>query len=237
MREEKSYQTLDISSRFKVEVSHPRLFSRLSDAKRKLIDAIWEKEQKRRGGLLHEGVIFSVDSMDKKGLKGSFVPYKYYLAQLCDPSLKADLKITPASVTGITYSQDHVILAKRAFWVAEAPGSYELAPSGGIQKPEDGSEKINIREQLLKELFEEIGVRKSSVQTLKFFALVHDLENDAVELVAKVFLKPSVLYSTTPEYTQIFSVPITELQEFASKRKGEILPLSLFLLRFLKLVQ
>lgn len=230
------YEAFAISSKFAIHIEPSFSYDDLSDTKRRLIDTIWEKEQKRRNGKLHEGKILSAISFDEASLTGQFVPYKYYLAQLCDPSLKPDLKIVPVSISGVTLIGDEVIVARRAAWVAQYPGRYELAPSGGV-RPQEDLEALDIKQQLLEELTEEVGIAPSQVKGVKYFTLVHDHKEDGIELCAEIRLKTtSLIISSTKEYPQIMALPCAEVEGFVRQRTEEFVPLSLILLKLKKLI-
>lgn len=233
------YETLMISSKFMIQLEPSDSYEGLSDAKKRLIQTNWDKEQKRRDGKLHEGAILSAISYDNKGLKGQFVPYKYYLAQLYDPSLKADLKIIPVSISGMTLigDGDQLLLAKRASWVAQYPEKYELAPSGGVRPPAKDLDAVDLKLQLLEELVEETGIESKEVKSVKFFTLVHDHTEDAVELCAEIHLKTSsLILSSSREYSQMMIIPCQELDSFTKNQKEEFVPLSLILLKLKKLI-
>ena len=231
------YGTIVINSKFSIELQPSTSYSFLSDAKKSLIQTIWEQEQKRRDGKLHEGAILSVISYDSSSLVGQFVPYKYYLAQSCDPSLKPDLKIVPVSLCGMTLIGDDIIIAKRAPWVSQYPNFYELAPSGGVRPPGRDLDAVNLKIQLLDELKEEIGMDDSHVKSVKFFSLVHDEKEDTIELCAEIRLKPSKLILTsTSEYSQVITVPCQELESFVKDHHQDFVPLSLLLLKLKNLI-
>lgn len=226
-----------INSRFTIALQPSTSYSFLAETKKSLIQTIWDQEQKKRDGKLHEGAILSAISYDSKSLVGQFVPYKYFFAQACDPSLKPDLKIVPVSISGMTLIGEEIIIAKRASWVSQYPNCYELAPSGGIRPPGRDLEAVDLKVQLLDELQEEIGMNRTHVKSVKFFSLVHDEKEDAIELCAEIRLKPSCLIlSSTSEYSQVIAIPCQELEGFVRDHKDEFVPLSLLLLRLKKLI-
>jgi hypothetical protein len=237
MDHSRAYQILKINSKFAIHLTPSSSYDELSSSKKKLIQTIWEQEQKRRGGKLHEGAILSAIAYDNKSLTGQFVPYKYFLAQLFDPSLKRDLKIIPVSLSGITLVGDNLIVAKRAWWVAEYPDCYELAPSGGIRPPNAEQGFVDMKGQLLSELEDEVGIETSFVKTVRFFSLVRDNKSDGVELLAKIVVKPCAILSSSSEYTQILTVPLCEVESFAEAHAKEFVPLSLEMLRLRKLTK
>lgn len=229
--EEDDYHILPITSKFTIHLEPSNLYQGLSDSKKRLIQTYWDKEQKRREGKLHEGAILSAISYDQKSLTGQFVPYKYLFAQLCDPSLKKDLNIVPVSMSGITFIEDRLIVAKRASWVSLFSDCYELAPSGGVHPPLKDCENIDVKFQLAEELAEETGIMRSQIKSMKYFTLVHDKKENLVELCAEIHLKPgSLILSTSSEYTQIMVISEEEISDFAEVHKENFVPLSLTLL-------
>lgn len=231
------YSIFAINSKFFVDLEPSTSYSFLSEAKKSLIQTIWGQEQKKRDGKLHEGAILSAVSYDNMSLVGQFVPYKYYLAQRCDPSLKPDLKIVPVSICGMTLIGDEIIIAKRAPWVSQYPNCYELAPSGGVRPPGRDLDAVDLKVQLLDEMQEELGLDNAHVKSVKFFSLVYDKEEDAVELCAEIRLKPSrLILSSTSEYSQVITIPCQELESFVKDHKEDFVPLSLLLLRLKKLI-
>lgn len=232
----RDYQALKINSKFAIHLIPSSSYDELSAAKKRLIQTIWEQEQKRRSGKLHEGAILSAIAYDNKSLTGQFVPYKYFLAQLFDPSLKRDLKIVPVSLSGFTLVGENLIVAKRAWWVAEYPERYELAPSGGIRPPNAEQGYVDMKGQILSELEDEVGIEPSFVKSVRFFSLVRDNKSDGVELLAKIVVKPTAILSSSREYNQIITVPLTEVENFAESHAKEFVPLSLEMLRLRKLI-
>lgn len=221
------YQIYPISSNFMIQLESEE--TKVSETSKGLIEAIWEK----KGSKLHEGLILSAHTYDSKGLKGQFVPYKNYYAQVQDPSLRADLKIVPVSINGITFMQDQLILGRRAPWVAQYPGRYELAPSGGIRF----SEPIDLKSQLLEELAEETGIGNKEVKNVKFFAMIHHCNEEDIELCAEIQLgTPSLILSSSNEYTQVMAISCEEVTSFVKKFKEQFVPLSLILMKLKKLI-
>lgn len=231
------HEAHDISSKFSIYLKPSVSYLELTDAKRRLINTIWDKEQQRREKKLHEGLILSAISYDTHGLYGQFVPYRYYLAQICDPSLKTDLKIVPVSINGMTYVGENLIVAKRACWVTQHPKKYELAPSGGVHPPPPNLHRVDIKGQLLEELIEEIGIVHNEVKSIKYFSLIRDRKEDLIEICAEIRLKsPTVTLASSSEYPQIMTIPCQELEAFIKNHHEEFVPLSLTLLKVKKII-
>lgn len=225
----KDYHTLKINSKFAIKLTPSSSYDDLAPSKKRLIQTIWEQEQKRRGGKLHEGAILSALAFDQKSLTGQFVPYKYFLAQLFDPSLKQDLKIVPVSLSGLTCIGDNLIVAKRAWWVAEYPDCFELAPSGGIRPPNADQGYVDMKSQILSELEDEVGIQSDFVKNVRFFSLVRDYKSDGIELIARIVVKSCAILSSSSEYAQVLTIPFSEMANFAASHAKEFVPLSLML--------
>jgi isopentenyldiphosphate isomerase len=229
------YQTMLFRSPFLVDLQAPPSYDTLSDAKKQLIQTLWNEEGKRKGRTLHEERILSAISYDNKTLVCQFVSSKYFLAQKCDPSLKSDLKIVPVSLNGLTSIADNLLLAKRADWVAEYPDRYELVPSGCVRPSADST--IDLKQGLFQRLLDEVGIDRSYIKTVKFFALLRDLKTDAIELCAEIKVKPFAIFSSSSKYSQVMTIASSEIQAFAHKHAAEFVPLSLKLLKLKKWIQ
>lgn len=233
----KGIEAVAINSRFVIEVLPSPSFEHLSESQKSLIDTIWEQEQKRKSGRLFNGMILSAQEYSEKKLTGHFVPYKYFLAQTCDPSLKPALKILPVSLSALTIAGGSVVLAKRSSWVTQYPDHYELAPSGGVTEPAFEKETIDIKGQIIDELNEEVGIDRTLVKKIKFFALIRDFQSEAVELIADIEASPYSLQSSTGEYAQIMTIPLSELAAFVEVHRNEFVPLSLAILKLRELIR
>ncbi len=233
---QKGFEAIPMSSRFALEVVSCNQFEHLSEQKSRLIDTIWEKEQRRKGGRLFNGLILSAKEFSSKKLIGTFVPYKYFLAQACDPSLKPDLKILPVSLSALTISDHSLILAKRSSWVTQYPDCYELAPSGGVTEHPFERGSIDLKMQLYEELNEEVGIERSLVKKVQFSTLIRDHEADAIELIADIEAKPYSMQSSTGEYAQIMTLPLSEVASFVAAHRTEFVPLSLAILKMKSLI-
>lgn len=227
----KHFEAIPLSPRFAISLEPTPTFDHLSDSKKRLIDTIWDQEQRRKAGRLFNGMLLSAITFNEKKLTGYFVPYKYFLAQVCDPSLKPDLNILPVSLSALTVADDSIVLAKRASWVTQYPDAYELAPSGGVTQQQFDDSEIDIKGQLLEELHEEVGIDRQLVKKLKFFCMVRDHHADAVELIAEIQVKPFSYQSSTGEYAQIMTLPISEIPTFVAAHRADFVPLSLAILK------
>ncbi|KAF3362078.1 hypothetical protein PHSC3_001389 [Chlamydiales bacterium STE3] len=228
------YQTLKIKSHYQVEILDTLETVSLPEELEERIERIWRAELIGRD--LFNGYLLSAVAYDKERLTGVFVPYKLFIAQLRDPSLKPILKIIPVSISGLTILGNNVLFAKRSSYVTQFRYHYELAPSGSIDNFFLEGSQINLREQLKKELREEIGVDSKRVKSVKFFALIYDKELESIDLCAEIRINPYAMQSHSWEYSQVITVPKDELAHFVKIDGEHFVPLSLSILRQRKLL-
>lgn len=226
------YQTLKIKSLYEVEIVEYQEENTLSDEVKERIDSIWQEES--QAGNLFNGPFLSAISFDHQKLKGMFVPYKNFIAQLRDPSLKPYLKITPVSISGLTLLGENIVFAKRSSYVTQFQNYYELAPSGGIDADCVEENMVNLRSQVKKELQEELGVSPRKVKAIKFFALIYDKRLESIDLCAEIHIHPFALHAQTWEYSQVMTVPASEVSNFVKMKNEQFVPLSLVMLHFRK---
>lgn len=225
---------MPIAKQFFISTQEMSSHSTLSDQKNRHIHSLWELEQKRLGGKLHEGRILSAIACDNKALTGQFVSYKLLLAQRRDYSLKSDLKIVPVGVCGLTWVGNDLLVGKRADWLPEYPDHYELAPAGYIRPPCEG--EVDLKQEILERLLDELHTDSQQVKSINFYALVRDLKMDAVLLCSEIKLKPVAILSSSDTYSQVLTIPAQEIPLFLEAHKAEFVPLSLQLLRMRKLI-
>lgn len=228
----KDYQTLKIKSHFVVEVldDHERII--LSDEAHALVEKTWQEELKKRE--LYNGELLSAVSYDKEKLTGVFFPYKLFIAKIRNPSFK--IKMVPVSVSGLILHGDNVLIGQRSNRVTEFPGCYELPPSGSIGRQVLREGRIDLKEQLAIELFEEVGITPKKIKKIQFFMLAHDKEQDHIDLCAEIKISPFALQSVSGEYSQIMTIPKNELPDFVNRYSDQFVPLSIMILKLKKLI-
>lgn len=223
----KSYQTLKISPQFMISVVNTRENLKLSDVEKKHIDQLW-KEAKQEQASLYNGKLLNFVSFNGIQLIGEFVHYKYYAVQKMDPNLKHLLNITPISISGLTFSDDKILVGKRSKSVSQYKGYLELVPSGGLEQEGDG-EQINLAQQVMRELTEETGIKKA--KAIKPFELIFDRSTGLYEICVAIFLNDKIAkepIAPSAEYQELFWVTHDELKELLVRKKW--VPLSTFLI-------
>lgn len=223
----KSYQRLKISPQFMLSVVKTRDNFKLSDDEKKRIDVFWE-EAKEKQGSLHDGKLLNFVSFNGIQLIGEFVDYKYYLVQKMHPNFKRLLNIHPISLSGFTFSDTKILVGRRSEKVSEYEGHLELVPSGGIEQSE-GEEKISLPQQIMRELTEEAGIKKS--RKIHPFELIFDRNTGLYEICIAIFLHDKIAkepLKPSEEYQDLLWFDHKELKE--SVKNDKWVPLSAFLI-------
>lgn len=212
----------------------PRLLN-LSDTVKGVVEKIWKQESALPNRYLFNGQILSLVSQEGAILKGEFVEYKHYLAQMRDPSLQPILQISPLSVSGITLAnKDFVLVGRRSENVTQNPNFYELVPSGGIDPNSIKDDKIDIDRQFLLELEEEAGIAASAVISIEPFGLIYEKMSQTYELCAEIRVDKDLeekLLSPKKEYSHLLWLQKEELENFIKEQKSNFLPMSQMLLK------
>ena len=202
------------------------------------IEDLWRTAAEDGIGLT-DGRLFNIVRRSGADLAGHLVPFSWYWAQRCDPTLYDGLGITGLGVSGLLRSSDGLVFALRGAAVSADAGLWELAPSGGVDdgcRGPDGA--LSPLLALLSELEEELNVPRDRVSGARPFVLVDDREAHVCDIGFDIDLDCSAaLLETcfagrlTTEYADIAIVPPEDLDTFLEAHDGEVLPTSLALLR------
>lgn len=221
------YEIIEIPKNFSFEVDSSLSKLSLSATALATIDRIWNEEETKRKGHLFNGKILNLVQLEKDRLVGKFIDYKYYIAQLREPSLKSLLKICPISISGITLMGNKILVAQRSASVTQYPEYYEFVPSGGIDLDVMIGGYIDYRLQFAKELSEETGIESSKILRISPLCLVHDLDDNILEVCAKIHLdlKIDTDLVQNQEYQRFFWFSHEELFKFLQEHKNACIPL------------
>ncbi len=193
------------------------------------VEALWQREL-AGGRRLFNGRVFSLERLDGCTAIGHLIQYKWYMAQLADPSLAPYLRVRSLAVCGLVIAQGRVLFGRRHPALALEGGLWELTPSGtihGKHREKDGS--VSYRQQFLEELGEELGVTLPDAQALTPFALVEDtvLGNWDLGIALRLEADPEHIarshsFGPNDEYTELALVPEAEVAEFVHVRQQEM---------------
>lgn len=203
----------------------------------KAVATAWEAERARRPDLT-DGTLFSIERFSADRIAGRFVPYRHRIAQRARPELAAALAVRPLAVSGLLLCADGVVFGRRADRLTDAPGKWELVPSGGVEaSAADTAGRVDLRRQILAELAEEIGLDAGDVSGLELFCAVEDDDSGIVDI--GIALASSLSAETvrrrhaergSGEYVEIAIIAVSQVPGFVAAREGELPAVSRVLL-------
>lgn len=181
----------------------------------KQVDAIWARAVEECPRLF-DGTILCVASSDSTSMHCTPVSYRYFYAQQKNRALQPALKLVTVGVSGLVSLDDKVLVGTRSPSVTQCPNLFELVPSGSLPAPEQPTDKLDYRQQLLTELREESGIEESIITKCEPFLLVTDESDAVVDICCAIALKnlkvEAVLESLrSDEYTELEFVPRQQL--------------------------
>lgn len=204
-----------------------------------LANDIWREEVERQGSHLFDGEIVSVVSIDGNRIVGRRADCRWLLAQSKNNSIFKWSQVRPLAVTGMLFCQEGVIIGHRSKSVYQFPGMGELAPSGSVDLSTLSSDsQISLKQQLMQELREEIGIDIDSVIEVKPLAVVSDTASQVFDVCFTVRTSLSwsdiqniFQQSGSAEYDRLELLPIIDIPRFLQISQSNITPLTLALLQ------
>ncbi len=153
------------------------------------VDQIWTKARASRPNALSDGSIFNVSELEWPAVHGHFIDYKFFFAAQQYPHQFSELNIRPLAVTGITDCDGGLIFGRRAAWVTQDPGSWEFAPSGGLEPASRRADGVvDFCRQLKEELSEETGLSPDLVGEVEPWCVVEDNSANVLDIVTRMYL-------------------------------------------------
>ena len=158
------------------------------------IDRVW-KQGLARGELLFNGPVLAVRDPEPNARRPSPAS-----TRSSTPSGTTPLCVRPSgwaalAVSGAALCEGHLVFARRSRTVSQHPGQWELAPSGGIEPPNDlGRRQVEAATQLLQELEEELGVMPGQVGRMA--PIISVLDETSLVLDIGVRIELSISQST-----------------------------------------
>lgn len=204
------------------------------------IDENWRTEKEKRGDSLFNGQVLSFVGYNNGRLETRITDYRTFLAQKRDPSLYAVLQVQFLAVSGLVSLGSQIVFGKRAMGVAQEPGKWELAPSGGLTPRALGRDKNHpIEEQFFEELEEELGIPRTAVTSITPFLLVEDTGEHTVDIGLDVRLAggkddiSEAMKRRTSEYSEVRWIDLSEVKSFCERERSRsaLVEVSYILLR------
>ncbi len=203
------------------------------------VDEIWSSAV-REDNNLFDGNTLCVSTSSEKELGCFGVSYRYFFAQEKDSTLKRQLNLKIAAVSGYLTIGDKVLVGKRSSAVTQCKELFELVPSGSLsytESPNDG--QIYYMKQLLSELSEEIGIDPAQVTHVEPFLLIKDEETGVYDICCKIKAEqlelPHLLQNFKPaEYTHLETFSLKQLGVIVKERPDAWVPTSVCIVHYLK---
>lgn len=233
------YQITKLSPNFAIKVLPEARGFTLSEFDKLHINSLWKKEAEDSAKRLFNGQILNFVRWEGETLIGEFIEYKFYLAQVRDEGLRSLLNIEPIGASGITLTGDKVLFGKRSSYVTTYPEYYELVPSGSVDDGALLGDKIDLKKQFEVELWEETEISTTEIRTIEPLALIYDRQKKIYELCASITVNYSVVREelhSSDEYLELRWVARSDLPAFLRKQKQPIVPISLELLKMIKIL-
>lgn len=227
------YEILPIERSFVVEFQPIKMGFVLNDQENALVEHLWKKACEKSQETLFNGQILSLVSLEENRMIGRFVDYKYFIAQMLDPTLRDVLSINPVGISGITHAGDKILIGQRSAFVTQYKGLFEAAPSGGINTSALNGSSIDYLKAITLELEEETGITPSQILEITPFALVKHKALHFVEICINIIVEPSLQKTHVHregEYQDCAWMEKSQITEKIKKQPSLFVPLSVFLL-------
>lgn len=200
---------------------------------------LFNTANRRGGGAMFDGLLFSAEQFDERRIVGHFVRYSLFIAQLEKPELFDVLQVRPLGVSGLLTCDDGVVFGRRHTALTLDAGLWELVPSGGVDPScRNGGGRIDVVGQTLDELHEEAGIGREHVKSASPFALAENLDTHVIEVAIDIAVpldgqevQRLFRQGGSGEYTELVVVPRDEIPFFAERWKGEMVGASQIVLR------
>ena len=227
----------NLSPSFQIIQSDSLQFS--SDLKSR-VDELWQAALSFYDSRLFNGQIFSAKQITENEIIGTFVEYKYLMAQHLDPRLKTQLNIRPVSVLGFLTCPEGVLFGKRQNWVATRPNEWGFLPSeylGADTFSHDG--KIDYVKAFLVALKNELNIEAHFLTDLQHSFLIEEksvsenhysLVMQADIALSSFAIKKAHLEAPHDEYELIKAIPNEQLEAFLNEKSGRDINIANYIL-------
>lgn len=181
----------------------------LSSQDKEKVEIEWKKKCIDNPALFN-GKIFAFSHLEQSTLYAFEIDYKTYL---CRGHISE--KLIPLSVSGLTCYENKLLWGKRALFLSQHPGAWELLPSGGLSE-------LDPLKQIMIELKEESNIESSQISSSAFEGVIFNKEEESIEILYSLKLKDPSASSTEEATDLLWKDP----NEFPS---DPIVPLSFYL--------
>jgi len=205
------------------------------------IAAAWSVAQRRAGGRLFNGRVFSVESAEPDRIVGHLVDYRLAVAAFGDPLIRAALNIRPLSVAGVLRTPDGILFGRRSEAATHEAGFWQMPPAGSLGAGAVRAGDVQPERQLRRALEEELGLSWSSISRCRAFGMVVHAKTGAHDLGMVLDtdlgfdeIEAAWRRGASTEYTALRVVEEDELDAFVAREARGLVPAAPHLLRLLR---
>lgn len=207
-----------------------------------VIAAAWAAAQRRAGGKLFNGRVFSVEDAEPDCVRGHIVEYRLAVAAHADPVVAAALNIRPMAVCGVLRTPEGIVFGRRSPTATHTPGAWQMPPAGSIDDGAVRAGRVDARGVLQRRLTEELGLGWARIRRCRPLGLVAHAGSGVHELGFTLDTEADFAEiergwrrSGCAEYTALQVVAEAELSAFLDATVSELVPAAPLLLRLLGL--
>ena len=194
------------------------------------VAALWDAAQRRAGGRLFNGRVFSADAIAAARIDGHWTEFRRSVAQMQHPALFAALGVRSLAINGVIAGADFVVFGRRPDDAVYQPGEWQLPPAGSIDpSAEDGAGRIDPLRQVHAELAEELGMPADAVAAARALAIVEHPASHVCDLGialgtdwTEAAIRAAHAARGNGEYTALELVPRTGLAAFLARHAGRV---------------
>ncbi|AYK18591.1 MULTISPECIES: hypothetical protein [Aeromonas] len=209
------------------------------DALLTIVDKIW-REAQRKNSRLFDGSILSCISDSSNKITSVIDNYKFFFSKKSHPGLLEKIQIMPIAVSGILECKDGFVFGKRAKFTTQDAELWELVPSGGLDASITNNLNIyDFKQQLLTELYEEMGINPDMLRTITPFCYVIDHEASVLDIGVYMYSDASQdtinhCFTTVRsfEYESIIFIPRSIIIDFIAMERQNISSISVAIMEF-----
>ncbi len=200
------------------------------------VERLWQAACKRvaagGAGRLFNGRVFSIDSFAPDLVTGHLTEFRRIVAQMERPALFAELGVRPLAVCGVLRCADGVVMGRRHRGAVYQGGMWQLPPAGSVDAEAVGADgSVDLRQQLLSELREEVGLTADMVEEPQPLCIVEHpgshVSDFGLGLVATLnagAVLAAYQAGANGEYEQISVIAEAELPAFLAELGETLVP-------------
>jgi hypothetical protein len=194
------------------------------------VERLWGAAQRRLGGRLFNGRVFSADVITPQLVCGHWTEFRRIVAQMDRPGLHPLLGLRSLAVGGVVICPDGVVFGRRPADAVYQAGEWQLPPAGSVDASVAGPEgSVDVLRQFFGELREELGLEADAVGPPRLLCLVEHPGSRVLDLgiAVRTELSAAAIHAAhqahgNGEYRTLIVVPKSELPDFLRRATGSL---------------